>query len=108
MRWENPPNMSNRFRIGTLITFLVAAVIALLLWRPWQQHPQSLQQASFRLKWTYSAGFGGAIVAADKGFFMQHGIVMKIEPGGGSLDPVQLVASGSNDFGITGADRLLQ
>lgn len=62
---------------------------------------------SLRLKWTYSAGFAGAIVAKEKGFFKERGIDVSIEPGGPELDPIKLVASGSNTFGIVGGDRLL-
>jgi NitT/TauT family transport system substrate-binding protein len=63
---------------------------------------------SLRLKWIYSAGFAGPIVATMNGMFAKEGLNVEIRPGGAALDPIQTVAAGTDDFGITGADRLLQ
>jgi NitT/TauT family transport system substrate-binding protein len=60
------------------------------------------------LKWVYGAGFAGPIVAEKKGFFRERGLDVRIESGGPAVDPIQTVAAGTDAFGITGADRLLQ
>ena len=65
------------------------------------------EKVTVRLKWTYSAGFGGLIAAKEQRFFPEH-IDVTLMPGGATIDPVLLVASGQNDFGMAGADRLLQ
>lgn len=64
-------------------------------------------QVSLRLKWVFDPGFGGELVAKSRGFFREHGLDLSIEPGGFEADPIKLVASGSNTFGVAGADSFL-
>ena len=68
---------------------------------------KALRDVSLRLKWLYATYFGGPVVAQDKGFFKEYGFNLDVKPGGMQLDPVKLVASGSNTFGVIGADGLL-
>lgn len=63
--------------------------------------------AGLRLKWVYSAGFGGAIMAANDGLFLQHGVDVQLREGGPGIDPVASVAAGTDKFGIIGADQFL-
>lgn len=65
-------------------------------------------QLSTRLKWLPGALYLGSIAAKQKGYWSELGLDVKIEPGGFESDPIKLVAAGSNDFGITGAEQLLQ
>lgn len=63
---------------------------------------------SVRLKWTFTAHTAsGPGVALEKGFFKEENLDVDINPGGFEFDPIQLVASGSEDFGIKGADDLI-
>ena len=62
---------------------------------------------SLRLKWVYDPGFAGELVAKHEGFFDHAGIPMDIRPGGFEADPVKLVASGADTFGVCGADSFL-
>ena len=63
---------------------------------------------STRLKWLPGALYLGSIAAKQKGYWAEQGLDVRIEPGGFEADPIKLVAAGSNDFGITGAEQLLQ
>lgn len=65
-------------------------------------------EVSTRLKWLPGALYLGSIAAREKGFWSAQGLNVKIEAGGFEADPIKLVAAGSNDFGITGAEQLLQ
>lgn len=66
------------------------------------------QPISTRLKWLPGALYLGSIAAKEKGYWSALGLDVKIESGGFEADPIKLVAAGSNDFGITGAEQLLQ
>lgn len=62
---------------------------------------------SIRFKWIFNSSFSDHFVAKDMGFFSEQKIQAKLNPGGFELDPIKLVVSGSDDFGITGADNLI-
>jgi len=66
-----------------------------------------VEKVSLRLKWLPNANYIAAFVAKENGYFEKYNIDCTINPGGQDLDAVRLVASGSDDFGITGADQLL-
>jgi NitT/TauT family transport system substrate-binding protein len=65
------------------------------------------EKTSLRLGWVKDIMTGGPIVAKEKGFFKDRNIDMEIRSGGFELDPIKLVVSGSDTFGVTGADSLL-
>lgn len=66
------------------------------------------KSVSVRLKWVFTSHTAaGPGVALNKGFFKEEGIEATLNPGGFEFDPVTLVASGSDDFGIKGADDVL-
>lgn len=67
----------------------------------------AVEGVSLRLKWVFDPGFAGEMVAAKRGFFRQRGIDVELKPGGFEADPVRLVASGADDFGVAGADAFL-
>jgi ABC-type nitrate/sulfonate/bicarbonate transport system substrate-binding protein len=46
-------------------------------------------------------------MAKANGLWKQRGLDVEIRPGGLNIDPLRLVAEGSDDFAIDGADRLL-
>ena len=47
------------------------------------------------------------MVAGKAGFFSSRGLEVELKPGGFEADPIRLVASGSDTFGVTGADSFL-
>ena len=69
--------------------------------------PEELIQVSLRHDWLPQAQFAGSYVAQDKGYFEDAGLDMTVNPGGVDLNPIRLVASGSDTFGMANADQLL-
>lgn len=69
-------------------------------------NPQ-LQKVSLRLAWLPNVEFAGILVAQEKGYYKDAGIDLTIQPGGVGLDPVQLVASGSENIGIAEGSQLI-
>jgi NitT/TauT family transport system substrate-binding protein len=57
------------------------------------------ENVAMPLGWLANAQYAGDFVALDKGYFKERGIELKIEPGGPSIDPVSLTASGSSTIG---------
>lgn len=68
---------------------------------------KTLEKVSFRLAWVPDMAEVGIFVAKEQGYFEKEGFDVTIEPGGFGLDPIKLVATGNNDFGIGGAGNLL-
>ncbi|MDO8281554.1 MAG: ABC transporter substrate-binding protein [Thermodesulfovibrionia bacterium] len=62
---------------------------------------------SVRLKWFHQAQFAGLYIAEDMGFYRAEGLNVELRPGGQDFSAVKLVAAGSEDFGIAGADEIL-
>jgi NitT/TauT family transport system substrate-binding protein len=69
-----------------------------------KEHPH----VSLRLNWTPDPTFAGAYMALATRSWTDAGLEVKIKEGGINLDPMRLVIDGTDDFGIVGADRLLQ
>lgn len=67
----------------------------------------SMEKVTLRLAWVYDMAEVGVLVAKEKGYFEREGLDVAIEPGGFGLDPIKLVATGSNDYGIGGAGNVL-
>lgn len=59
-------------------------------------------KASLRLKWLPQSQFAGFYVAREKGYYLQEGIDLTINPGGPNLLTENLVASGADTFGLSG------
>ena len=75
--------------------FLVVAVAALPALRAAPARAQSLTSVSLQLGWFANAQMAGDFTALGKGYFKDAGLDVKIVPGGPSIDPVGVVASGS-------------
>jgi NitT/TauT family transport system substrate-binding protein len=69
--------------------------------------PKSPDKVSLRLAWVYDMAEVGIFVAKDKGFYEKEGLDLEIKPGGFGLDPLKLIAAGSDSFGVGGAVNLL-
>lgn len=72
-----------------------------------EKKPAALKKISFRLAWVPDMAEVGVFVAKQQGYFQREGLEVDIQPGGFGLDPLKLVAAGSNEFGIGGAGNLL-
>lgn len=105
--------MSKKIIFVMLVLIVVLLGAALLYYQPWKPHKQNgfpnstPYKASLRLKWIYDPGFAGEMVAAKAGFFKENGLDIELRPGGFESDPIKLVASGSDTFGVAGADSFL-
>lgn len=72
-----------------------------------EQGEERIPKVSLRLNWIPDPTFTGAYIAKLHRFWQDLNIEVEIKPGGMNLDPVRLVTNGMDNFGITGADRLL-
>ncbi|MEJ7785182.1 MAG: ABC transporter substrate-binding protein [Solirubrobacteraceae bacterium] len=63
--------------------------------------------ASVRLKWLHQSQHAGFYAAVDQGYYKDAGLDVTLRPGGPDFPAVQLVTSGSETYGVTGADQIL-
>lgn len=68
---------------------------------------EPLKKVVLRLKWIHQAQFAGFYAAVEQGYYEEAGLDVEIRPGGSDFPSVQMVASGSEQFGVTGADQIL-
>lgn len=64
-------------------------------------------EVTVRLKWLHQSQFAGFYSAIEAGFYDDAGLDVDLEPGGPDAPSVQLVASGSETYGVAGADQIL-
>lgn len=96
-------------KIFFAVVLLLSMLFAQACDRPSKdQTSKQYVKISTRLKWLPGATYIGTIVASEAGLWKEQGLDVNYFPGGFEADPIKLVASGSNDFGITGAEQLLQ
>ncbi len=63
--------------------------------------------AKLALDWVPEPEFGGFYAGRDTGAFRKAGIEIEILGGGAGVPVVQMVATGKADFGVVGADELI-
>lgn len=66
----------------------------------------AITNVSLRQEWFPYSGYAGEIFAVNE-FDTVYGIKIKLEAGADNIDPVKLVLSGQNTFGVVSADRIL-
>lgn len=66
-----------------------------------------LESVKLVLNWFAQAGHGGIYAADEQGFFEEKGLDVTIEPGGPQISSIQMVASGSAEFGLVHGDQLV-
>ena len=64
-------------------------------------------KVSIRLKWLDQSQFAGFYYADKAGYYKNQGIDVTLHAGGSDFPAVQMVASNSDQFGVTGADQIL-
>lgn len=62
---------------------------------------------SIRMKWFYAGTMTGWFAGLDEGIYAEENIDLQITPGGPDNNAVKLVASGTDAFGVAGADEVL-
>jgi ABC-type nitrate/sulfonate/bicarbonate transport system substrate-binding protein len=90
--------------IGTLFAGLLV-IVSLLDLQGCAKKPSS--QVNIRLKWLNQAQFAGFYYAKEAGIYAEKGLTVTLHPGGIDYPAIQMVASGSDHFGVTGADQIL-
>lgn len=94
---------------GAIITLAVLTVIlsALFLTAITTENT-SQDEVKLRLKWVNHAQFAGYYTAEQKDYYKENGINVQIIPGGASSPSIQMVASGSEHFGVTAMSQLME
>ncbi len=68
---------------------------------------ENLIPISVRLPWIINNESAGMFVAQKMGYYKEEGLKVDIKPGGLGIDPVQLVASGEDTFGVIDSVSLI-
>lgn len=88
--------MKRRYCSAWLVLILLFGASA-----AWAEKPAHV---TIRLPWLHQAQYAGVYVAQEQGFFAKRGLAdVNIFQGGPNIRPVDLVASGSEQFSITGS-----
>ena len=85
-------------------TLLFALVLATLVASP----AMAADKVTLRLDFTYYGGHVAFIAGIQKGIYEKHGLDVKALEGTGSVNTVQLIASGSDDFGFPDSGVLVK
>jgi ABC-type nitrate/sulfonate/bicarbonate transport system substrate-binding protein len=91
--------------LGAAILVAAGIIIAIVVLR--SDHVGQ-EKTSLRLKWIAYIGWAGEYAALDRGLWKDQGLDVDVRPGGFEQDPIRLVPSGSDQFGVVGGDTLLQ
>lgn len=86
---------------------ILAAAILIVALFPTLNCKKEPEKISVRLKWQITSAFAGDVIALEKGIFEKNGLDVTINEGGFNLDPIKLVASGSDHFGNEGPERIM-
>jgi NitT/TauT family transport system substrate-binding protein len=64
-------------------------------------------QVSLRQEWFPFSGYAGELVAVNE-TASKYNLSIRLDAGSDQIDPIKLVLSGENDFGVVSSDRILQ
>lgn len=90
------------------ILLIIAVVIVGAIWltQSKKQVGES-EKVSIRLKWLNQAQFAGFYYADKAGYYKNEGLDVTLNAGGLDFPAIQMVAGGSDNFGVAGADQIL-
>lgn len=69
---------------------------------------QAQEKFTVQMKWVPQAQFAGYYVAAAKGYYKAEGLDVTIDPGNGSVDGINRVASGSYNLAMADMNSLIR
>lgn len=87
---------------------LRAAMAALLMAMAVPAMAQELTPVRFIHEWRFEGHVSPFLVALDKGFYEEEGLAVTIEPGTGSIDGLNRIASGAYDMGQMDLNALIK
>lgn len=90
----------------SILAAIIILIVAIFLFAN-QEKQAGLDKVSVRLRWIHQAQFAGFYTAEQKGFYEKQNLNVQINPGGPDFPAIQSVIGGE-DFGITGADQILE
>ncbi len=98
--------MRHKLRIySTLATLLVSLLVTCSTLV--RSDDQVLQCVTLQLKWTHAFQFAGYYAAAEKGYYRQAGLDVKILEATPGTDPLQNVLSGKAQYGVGTSSLIL-
>ena len=114
--YDYPPQKRRTAWVGAVSMLFLIAALSLADCRATRRETVAtpVERVAVRLKWLHQAQFAGFYCAKELGFYRQNGLDVALERGG-APDPtsplpspaIQMVSSGSEDFGVAGADQIL-
>lgn len=103
-------NKNSKILIGVIAVLLICAVAYYFL-KPISQNTNTeivkKDKVSVRMKWFYSGTMSGWFGGKEQGIFADNNIDLTITSGGPDNSSIILVASGTDLFGVAGADEVL-
>lgn len=98
--------MKKNLIIGLIVILVIIGALAVFLANTNKQN--GLDDVTIRLKWLHQSQFAGYYVAEQEGFYKEEGINVKLVPGGAETPSIQIVAGGSEQFGVSGMSQLIE
>jgi NitT/TauT family transport system substrate-binding protein len=89
-----------RSRRGVILGLLAAALV--------KGSAAAQTSVKFTLDWKFEGPAAPFLVAVDRGYFTAEKLDVTIEPGNGSLEPINRVASGAYDIGFGDINTLIK
>jgi|SRR3989344_2700224 len=97
----------NKKRVFGLVVVLVI-IVGIVLFLTSESEQNDLDKVTVRLKWLHQSQFAGYYVAEKEGFYKEEGIDVRLIPGGAETPSIQIVAGGSEQFGVSGMVQLIE
>lgn len=85
---------------------LIVSLLVVSLLCSCNSRSKQKDEASLRLNWLTTCSYAGEVVGAEN-FAEGNSLKLTIDKGGPGLDPIKLVESDVNTFGVAGADLVL-
>src|SRR3989344_4263752 len=98
--------MKKNLIIVIIVILVIAGALAVFLANTNKQN--GFDNVTIRLKWLHQSQFAGYYAAAQEGFYKDEGINVKLVPGGAETPSIQIVAGGSEQFGVSGMAQLIE
>ncbi len=99
--------MANKPQLRTFIILTIFLVNCQLGCKDKQAESTRLEKVTLRQQWFPNAGYAGELFAINE-TGKKNNIGITLQAGADDIDPIKLVLSGQNTFGIAGADQILE